>query len=214
MESFGRGRPLPEEEAGSCVFPVVLVSLFWGGLSMLLYSEPFMPGVYPLSDLGVPHTVSGIPSPWSCAAFDICLVLDSVLSAFVGSRLLIPVKGIRRTVMGVSLLAAAAGFLLAIAPHNALPGTHAVGSGLAFGGWWLFLTLWIGPGSGGLRIWAIPLQCILQASVFSYAVAYVLDFQGKQLLQAAALSGLIMAAIPGVFLEKANGKPPMKRSQT
>jgi hypothetical protein len=102
--------------------------------------------------------------------------------------------GPRRIVGGTALGLAAAGFLLAISPHTTLPFLHALGSGLAVGGWWLFLTVRLGIRRGSVMTDA-AVQAILQGTVLTYAFAFAFDLPGKQALQAAAIGGLALAAL-------------------
>lgn len=182
-----------EETIGGGVLALLLVTVFWGGVSVMLYGERFLIGVYPFSDLGVPYTVSKLPSLWSCVAFDMCMLLNAAISAVLCGALLSERAGPGRIVGGTALGLAAAGFLLAISPHTTLPFLHALGSGLAVGGWWLFLTCWVGARRGSAKADA-AVQAILQGTVLTYAFAFALDLPGKQVLQAAAIGGLALAA--------------------
>jgi hypothetical protein len=183
-----------EETIGGGILSLLLVTAFWGGVSVMLYGERFLVGVYPFSDLGVPYTVSKLPNLWSCVAFDMCLLLNAAISALLCGALLSERAGPRRIVGGTALGLAAAGFLLAISPHTTLPFLHALGSGLAVGGWWLFLTVRLGIRRGSVMTDA-AVQAILQGTVLTYAFAFAFDLPGMQALQAAAIGGLALAAL-------------------
>lgn len=153
-------------------------------LGMLTYAEPFRFWEYPLSDLGATVTATGIRNGISILFF-ICAMLTSCLVMVLLSRRF---RGFRRALC----LSCAAGFLISTFPHNICNPVHSLGAALMVGSLWGLSVSFLG--TLRIRNSVSPFllgHALLQGTILTYAVTFILDSPVKQVTQKLAVLGLL-----------------------
>ena len=167
-----------------------------GGLftiGMLCYGEPFLFWEYPLSDLGRTVTEGGYPNTFSFLLFSLAMLICGSIMLAIGLNFkrsgTIPNMRIKKNLSYV----AAAGYFIALFPHNISNPVHSVGSAMFVGSLWGLSIIFllearhqISPSKFYL------LQLILQGTVITYAINFIFDTPIRQITQKFAVVGLML----------------------
>ena len=170
------------------LFAVLLFGLFWAAL---VFGEPFLFWVFPLSDLGATVTENGFENGRSVVIFASDMIACAVVMSVIGVFFLRD-RGVRHRSLRVTFsFTCALGFLIAAFPHDIFSAQHTFGSAFMVGSLWFHSVLFLED----IRFYrgraaSLRHHFVLQSTVLSYAVAYVLDAPIKQVLQKFAVLGL------------------------
>ena len=182
----------PRYERHHRLYTVLLVQILGGfHFATLFYGERFRFWHHPYSGLGATVTENELPNRSAAVVFDtvlVCIALILIVIAIAAARdRRLPHRGVRT----VFSSAASFGALIATYPHNLYPVQHALGSAFLVGSLWMLSNFFIYDvakrGSLGTARW---LAVILHTTVVSYAIAYVINADSKQIFQKFAVFGL------------------------
>lgn len=171
--------------------------LFWSNLitipaSALLYGEHFDVVTYPLSWLGNPSTIGGLPNQRGMLVFDANLLFSSFLCLRLtrlswrsGSRIML------RIVASLFLLAAI-GLVVAMAPCATHDPVHRIGAGLMTTSFWLLgFALLYETRRHSRSLWFYPTVVANHLFLYIYAAMFFANRPAQTLLQKAAFFGLL-----------------------
>ncbi len=171
--------------------------LFWSNLiaipaSALLYGERFDLATHPLSWLGNPSTVSGLPNQHGMLVFDANLLLASFVCFRLGrltwrsSRRLVP------RLIAVLFLVAAVGSVVTIAPCATHDPIHRLGAGLMTTALWLLgFALLAETRRFAHTFWFYGAVVANHLFLYLYAFLFFSNRPAQVLMQKAAFFGLL-----------------------
>ncbi|MDZ7337301.1 MAG: hypothetical protein ONB30_02035 [candidate division KSB1 bacterium] len=188
--------PWQEEATPREVFRWVKV-LFWGNMiaipaSALLYGERFDAVSYPLSWLGNPATVNGLPNQRGMLVFDANLLLSAVVCVRLGKLMWRSGKQLIPRAMAALFFAAALGLVVALVPCATHDPIHRLGAGLMTTSLWLlgFALLWQ-TYRYAHGIWFYLLVVMNHLLLYIYAVLFFANRPSQTLAQKGAFFGLL-----------------------
>ena len=104
----------------------------------------------------------------------------------------LPIRGVRSVFASIG----AVGALIAIYPHNIYEVQHSVGSGFFVGSLWFLSVFLIHDVAKRISQTASRwLHVLLHTTVISYAIAWVLDLESRQVFQKFAVIGLCVTLL-------------------
>ena len=184
------------------IITLVLFQLFFCVVASFFYPEPFIPGHHAVSDFGATVTHDSLePNPISPWIYGIGLALSAVWVLMMPSRVDRDYRH-RNTLRHLCVMCAVA-FLMMIAPHD-LPSTrvfHVTGSGFLFFALWAMTMLYLFRcrSRGHLGLFRIGMV-LLQVTILSYAVLFVVDSPAKQMGQAVSIIGLLLPLLAASYI--------------
>ncbi|MBC7187081.1 MAG: hypothetical protein H5U38_08615 [Calditrichaeota bacterium] len=171
--------------------------LFWSNLiaipaSALLYGEHFDVVTYPLSWLGNPSTIGGLPNQRGMLIFDANLLFSS----FVCLRLArLSWRGARTPILRIVaflFLLAAVGLVVAMAPCATHDPVHRIGAGLMTTSFWLLgFVLLFETRRYARPLWFYPTVVANHLFLYIYAAMFFANRPAQTLLQKVAFFGLL-----------------------
>ena len=176
-------------------FTLFLVFLLAGFLiGALAYNGQFNLYRDPFSDLGASETPEGKDNHASMAIF----VVNMAITAIIFSRIAVmfardatvPFRGFRV----LFSITAAMGACIATFPNNIFLAQHQLGAGFLVGSLWMHANFFIADASRATsKMHGFFLQLLLQSTVLTYAVAFVVQAPNRDTIQKFAITGLALA---------------------
>ena len=191
-----RKNPSPSyDHSVSALFLLLsLILLATLGLAVLFFGEPFLFWQHAFSDLGDTVTKQGHSNLISRLIFSAGMIIDGCLMLKISSRYAQDQTFRNRTIKPWLAFLGAIGFLVSIYPNNVNHFIHSLGVGIVIGVLHLFVMIFhfeiksrIPP-----RIFYTDMV-IIQAAVFSYAVAFFANSASKQAFQKICIIGIFLA---------------------
>jgi hypothetical protein len=182
------------------LFPVISATIVLTyALGILAYGEAFLFSEYAISDLGATVTKHGRPNLNARIVMTIGMLICSFMMLRIGLH-----YGQSRSLRNqrfkrlVAVLCAG-GFFLFTCPLNVNYVVHSIGAGLIIGCLYLFDNCFLFEQRllmPALVFWGS--QLILQATVLTYAVAYITTAAIKQISQKCCIAGLLVVSLLSV----------------
>jgi hypothetical protein len=170
---------------------IIIIGTFC--LGMLTFGEPFLFWKYPFSDLGSTVTQNGMSNRYSC----FILVLGMFLSGYLLWKISVCFKEdpaiIHYQLKRYLCISAGIGCFVFVFPHNINNDIHMIGAAIMVASFWALAALLLLEARKHIPTEKFILQqSILQGTVLTYAVTYVMDSPIKNIAQKFAILGLMI----------------------
>jgi hypothetical protein len=172
-----------------------IVNLFFLTIAVLIYGEPFIFWMYPLSDLGGTHTINGFENPAKYFYW-----MDMIVSGVIMLIAAYALSQYRRFRFKPALvpifITAGIGFFIGMAPDDTMDPVHVLGSVMFFASLWLIIVLFLSMLHKHIP-WGLEFlwHVLFQVSVLLYAFAFFMGLDSKQIFQKVACFSLFVTLI-------------------
>lgn len=172
---------------------LILANAVLMATAALVYPERFRFWEYPLSELGAYRTMNGTQNGPSQFFFIVDMVLSGLVMALIAHRFRHRRGCPNRLLRTVLASVGAFGFWIAVLPYDLYLVNHSLGSAFVFFSLWALSVSYLAEvrtrGETGVFLLG---HGVLQTTVISYAVTFLVNVPAKQAAQKLAVFGLML----------------------